>query len=165
MGRAKALNFGLSKCSADYVAILDADDVCLPHRVEAEIAFLDDHLDVAMVGSAQRVIIDKDDQEIRLDVLPTSSDDLHATLAQGQNPFLHSSVMFRADLVRALGGYDEITLLGFLDLKPLCRARGQAQRWRTSSIAWPSSAGTAASTSARNRACSGPSKGARTWKR
>jgi len=54
MGRARALNFGLGKCTAPYVAILDADDIALPQRLQVQIAYLDANTDIVLVGSRYR---------------------------------------------------------------------------------------------------------------
>ena len=35
----------------EYVAVLDHDDICLPERLSVQVAFLDSHPEIAMVGS------------------------------------------------------------------------------------------------------------------
>ena len=53
VGRSRALNIGLEHCRSDYVAILDADDVALAHRISSQAAFLDRHPAIAQ-GSMMR---------------------------------------------------------------------------------------------------------------
>lgn len=48
---AESLNRGLAMARADYVARIDADDLCLPHRAGVQAEFLDAHEDMAVVGS------------------------------------------------------------------------------------------------------------------
>lgn len=35
----------------EYIAVLDHDDICLPNRLETQVKFLDEHKEVAMIGS------------------------------------------------------------------------------------------------------------------
>lgn len=44
----------------EYIAVLDHDDICLPHRLEQQVAFLDKHKDVAMIGSWFELFCRKD---------------------------------------------------------------------------------------------------------
>lgn len=50
-GIGAAMNAALMRARADYVAILDSDDVMEPERLAIQAAFLDDHPDIAAVGS------------------------------------------------------------------------------------------------------------------
>jgi glycosyltransferase involved in cell wall biosynthesis len=107
MGRPRALNFGVARCTAPYVAILDADDVALPHRLHQQVAYLDSHADVALVGSRYRPHIDQHGNPITEDVFPLRSDEIARELSQFRCPMFHSSVMFRKQQVCDAGGYDE----------------------------------------------------------
>jgi glycosyltransferase involved in cell wall biosynthesis len=55
-GRGKALNFGLSKCSGEFVAINDADDYSLPERIEKQVRFMQENPDYGLVGSMSSLI-------------------------------------------------------------------------------------------------------------
>lgn len=46
-----ALNAGLERCKGTYVARMDGDDLCLPQRLEAQAAYLDQHPECGLVGS------------------------------------------------------------------------------------------------------------------
>jgi hypothetical protein len=50
-GRVAALNHAVGLARGRYLANLDADDVALPGRLALPVRFLDDHPDVAVVGS------------------------------------------------------------------------------------------------------------------
>src|ERR1041385_423561 len=50
-GIAQALNTGLRLAYTHYVARFDADDICMPDRLEKQFNFLEDHPDYVMVGS------------------------------------------------------------------------------------------------------------------
>jgi glycosyltransferase involved in cell wall biosynthesis len=102
-GLVAALNRGLSAAAAPLIARLDADDVCMPHRLERQARVLDENPSVVMVGSWAEVI-DATGRPIGRMERPTAHPELARLLDQG-NPFIHSSVMFRTDVVRDLGGY------------------------------------------------------------
>ena len=107
MGRSKALNFGVARCAAPYVAVLDADDVALPHRLRQQVAYLDAHADVALVGSRYRPYIDQDGKPMSEDVFPLRFAEIADELSQFRCPLFHSSVMFRKQRICDAGGYDE----------------------------------------------------------
>jgi len=107
LGRSRALNLGLESCASPYVAILDADDVALPHRLHSQIAYLDTNADVALVGSRYRPFIDKDGNSLHEDIFPVEFSKIARELKGYGCPLFHSSVMFRKEKIRDLGGYDE----------------------------------------------------------
>ena len=47
---AYSLNHCLKYVQGEYVARMDTDDLCLPDRLEKQVAFLDAHPDLAVVG-------------------------------------------------------------------------------------------------------------------
>ena len=69
-GRVAALNAGLALCRAPYVANLDADDVSLRGRLHTTAQYLDEHPDVAAVGSAVEPYVAPEGRAPRL--LPTT---------------------------------------------------------------------------------------------
>jgi hypothetical protein len=104
LGLPRALNRGLAAAKGQLVARQDSDDRSHPRRLAAEVAFLRANPEVALVGTQVRVI----DKRGRISRPPAW---WRATTASGirfqslfDNPFLHSSVLFRRDRV---GGYDE----------------------------------------------------------
>ena len=107
LGRPRALNLGIGRCTSPYIAILDADDVALPHRLREQIAYLDANADVALVGSRYRPFIDKDGKSIGEDIFPLEFSEIAHELRQFRCPLFHSSVMFRKERIRDAGGYDE----------------------------------------------------------
>lgn len=51
MGLAASLNKGLALCTGEYIARMDTDDVCSLNRFERQVAFMDDHTEIAIAGS------------------------------------------------------------------------------------------------------------------
>lgn len=51
IGLTKSLNKGLVVAKGKYIARMDADDISLPERFEKQIAYMDEHLDVVVLGT------------------------------------------------------------------------------------------------------------------
>jgi glycosyltransferase involved in cell wall biosynthesis len=101
LGLTKSLNIGLGLAEGEYIARMDADDVSLPDRFIEEVRYLDDHPDVALVGTGREVI---DEEGIFIEtIIPPNIVSVESLLKK--NPFQHSSVMFRKDLIVKVGGY------------------------------------------------------------
>lgn len=106
LGQVPSLNRGLEAAQGEYIARLDADDVMLPRRLERQTAILDADPAVALVGTWLDVV-DEDGRAIatlRGEIGTYAA--FVAALLTDRVPFGHPSVMYRRDLVRALGGYD-----------------------------------------------------------
>ncbi|MFA5984819.1 MAG: glycosyltransferase family A protein [Methylococcaceae bacterium] len=72
-GVGAATNAGIKAASGDYIAIMDADDIALPTRLEIQQNFLDAEDEIAGVGG-QFLTIDTTNQVCGLDVQATSPD-------------------------------------------------------------------------------------------
>jgi glycosyltransferase involved in cell wall biosynthesis len=106
IGLTRSLNRGLAEARGEYVARQDADDISLPDRFAAQVEFLRMNSNVVLVGtSAMR--IDAKGAKIGTNDMPTTHETIRwASLVD--NPFLHTSVMFRRAVVQQeCGGYDE----------------------------------------------------------
>jgi glycosyltransferase involved in cell wall biosynthesis len=110
-GIVAALNCGLEACRGPIVARMDADDQAAPHRLEAQLAYLQAHPQVAVVGclvSAFPVETVRGGFRVYLEwlnSLVTDADIQREIFVE--SPLPHPSVMFRADPVRAAGGYQD----------------------------------------------------------
>jgi len=103
MGITKTLNKGLQLARGNYVARMDADDICFPERLQRQKAFLDENLNFAMVGSWIEVI-DEIGRKIKRIRFPIVSYLLRWRLLY-TNTFAHSAVMFRKNAVLGISGY------------------------------------------------------------
>jgi glycosyltransferase involved in cell wall biosynthesis len=103
-GLTRALNQGLHLARAELVARLDADDIALPERLARQVAFLEGHPEIGVVGSAAREI-NGDGREVRIVRPPEDDGALRRALIR-RNPMLHSTVVMRRRVVDAVGGYD-----------------------------------------------------------
>jgi glycosyltransferase involved in cell wall biosynthesis len=104
-GISRSRNRALSLSKGDYVAVMDADDVSLPKRLELQVGWLDAHQDVGVLGTAARMVDDLRHREW-YHRPPLDDEQLRHRLIRG-NPFIHSSVTLRRKVLEAVGGYNE----------------------------------------------------------
>jgi glycosyltransferase involved in cell wall biosynthesis len=107
LGLTRTLNKGLRVCAGNYVARHDADDIACPNRLALQIAFLEEHRDVGLLGTQAWWI----DQNGRYKGVVLEKAEEHDSLRWDllfDNGFIHTTVMFRKDIIlEKLGGYDE----------------------------------------------------------
>lgn len=56
LGLTRSLNRGLAEARADYIARIDADDLCRPDRLEVQLAAMERDPDLVILGSGYRII-------------------------------------------------------------------------------------------------------------
>ena len=103
MGLPASLNRGLAIARGRYVARQDADDFSFPHRLERQVAYLDAHSFVGIVGTG-RVTVSESGEAISVYHMPTSDDRIRAWLLR-RSPFCHGTVMARRHFLHDAGGY------------------------------------------------------------
>lgn len=115
-GISRALNNGVERVSAPYVAPLDQDDISLPNRLEIEVAALEDAPGLVCVGGWYEII---DGQGRYLTTIRQPSDEveIQRLALAGHAPVCHSGCMMRRSALVQVGGYDpEFDLAQDLDL-------------------------------------------------
>ena len=98
LGIANSLNNALSLAEGEFVARMDADDVCVAGRFEKQVAAL---ADADVVGSWVTVV-DSSGEELFVRTYPT---DVSSRILR-ECPLAHPAVMFRKLVVVEAGGYD-----------------------------------------------------------
>lgn len=107
-GIVDALNYGLTFCTADFVARHDADDLAYPNRFAVQLDWLERHPDIVAVGAAVRHI-DADGQPTGSVVDLVSPDLADAFQVPSQEPYIiHPFLMVRRDAIEAAGGYRHV---------------------------------------------------------
>jgi glycosyltransferase involved in cell wall biosynthesis len=104
-GRTASLNVGIGVAKAPYIARMDADDVSMPHRLQAQFDFLERHAEVGLLGGAVDVI--NTTRQVILKVcFPLEDAEIKLSLLR-ENPMCHSAVVMRKEVALAAGGYRE----------------------------------------------------------
>ncbi len=109
-----ALNLGLAHCQGRYIARMDADDLCLPQRLEAQAAFLEAHPEVALCGTQVQLFSAEDlsqgyqaYQTWVNGVVSPAEIQRHLFV---ECPLPHPTWMVRRDAYEQLGGYQDDSL-------------------------------------------------------
>jgi glycosyltransferase involved in cell wall biosynthesis len=104
-GVSTASNRGTAEARGEFLARVDADDICLPDRFEKQVAFLREHPDTVAVGS-RVMFIDPDGLELfEMPGLKLSHEEIDAGLLKVEWTILQPATMFRTSALRAIGGY------------------------------------------------------------
>jgi glycosyltransferase involved in cell wall biosynthesis len=104
-GLIATLNRGIDLARGPLVARMDADDVCWPDRLARQVAFMDAHPDVVLLGGAYR-LIDDADRPIKTFRPPTDHATLDAQCLATTQPICHPLAMIRRSAIDRVGRYD-----------------------------------------------------------
>jgi glycosyltransferase involved in cell wall biosynthesis len=104
-GVSAASNHGTRLARGEFLARVDADDICLPDRFAKQIAFLREHPDVVAVGS-RVMFVDPDGLELfEMPGLKLSHEEIDEGLLNVEWTILQPATMFRTSALKAVGGY------------------------------------------------------------
>ncbi|MEO1153538.1 MAG: glycosyltransferase [Pseudomonadota bacterium] len=106
-GLIATLNEAMDRARGVYLARMDADDIALPGRFAAQVAFLDAHPEVVVLGTAV-LLVDAEGLPLRPFGELTDHGAIDAAHLEGRGAtIVHPSAMIRAEALRAVGGYDD----------------------------------------------------------
>lgn len=104
LGLAATLNRGIDEARGEFIARMDADDLCEKERIEAQAAYMDAHPDIGLCGTWVRTFGRKRRRTWRY---PRTPDAIRAEMIF-HCPIAHPTVMFRRDLFQHHGlRYDD----------------------------------------------------------
>ncbi len=126
-GTQAARNTAIRASTGEFIALLDSDDVWLPHKLERQIPLLADQRVGLVYGYAYRVDASgqiSDGGRPFGEVMPATLSQVEALLIRNPVPTL--SAVFRRTCISSLGGFDE-AFVGIADRDMWLRI---ASRWR-----------------------------------
>lgn len=105
LGLATSLNKALKHTQGNFIARMDADDICLPKRFETQLKFMEDNPDIDLCGSWVK-LIDKKGKIVGDKTYPTSSAMINKVLPL-YNPIIHPTFFAKRSFFIKNHGYDE----------------------------------------------------------
>ena len=104
-GLAASLNIGWRQARGELIARMDADDLCLPERLQRQVQFMTAHPEVGVLGTGAEFMT-HDGRTLGHASRPRQHEELTRRILR-ENPFFHPSVMVRQSFYEAMDGYDE----------------------------------------------------------
>ena len=95
--------FTLMNPNAEFIAVLDSDDIALPTRLQRQVTFLQEHPEIGAVGSSI-IIINENSSVTSFRNYPSTPEDVRSS-ALKSNPMAHSTLMMRRSVQLMLGDY------------------------------------------------------------
>lgn len=105
-GLAAARNSGIRASSSEYVVFLDADDRLMPKALEVNLAQFAAHPECGFVYGAHCLIDATGQIRTPLPLRPIGEDPFATMLAQNAVG-MHATVLYRRELLEAMGGFDK----------------------------------------------------------
>lgn len=103
-GIVASLNKGIELSRGIYIARQDHDDIAFPTRIERQVNYMKQNPDCGLLGTWAEIW---DEKNCTLGTLtPPDSDIVLRERLLFDNPFVHSSIMFRKRLLEKIAGYD-----------------------------------------------------------
>jgi len=103
-GLPACLNVGMKLARGKYIIRFDTDDVCLPERIEKQLAFFKDNPEVVLLSAP----IAEFDLEMKTKLgvrnLPATHEEIYK-MAKWRDPFNHPASAYLTEVALKLGGY------------------------------------------------------------
>jgi len=110
-GLGEALRIGSELCSGEYILRMDSDDVSNPERFEKQIAYVEAHPEIDVLGTDIAEFnqsISEEDKRVR--ACPANHSDI-VKMGKKRNPMNHVSVCMKKSALIKSGGYKTLLLL------------------------------------------------------
>ncbi len=105
IGLTKSLNIAISKSNGELIARNDADDISDKNRIEKQVNYFKKNKEVGVLGTWYSVISDNDNER-EYEYRYSNDHNILLEMLFERNPFCHSSVMIKKDILKKLGGYN-----------------------------------------------------------
>lgn len=103
-GLGKALNFGIQKCSNEFIARMDTDDIAKPNRFELQIKEFEQDKELMLCGAQIAEFADNPAEITGYRNVPLKHNEI-LNFAKKRNPFNHMTIMFKKQAVQNVGSY------------------------------------------------------------
>lgn len=110
-GLSAALNTGIEEAQLEWLARMDADDICLPDRFEKQWEVIESQPDLAILGSWIEEFDETMETSIAIRKLPADHEAILA-YARWRCPFNHMTVMYRKSVLKTIGTYKNYGAVG-----------------------------------------------------
>ena len=102
-----ASRYGVQNCSFDYIARMDADDYCLPERIEKQMELFAENDKLGAVGCLVEEFIGEPENIISRVALPEKHSDI-IKFAKKRCPIRHSALLIKKEALISCGNYSDI---------------------------------------------------------
>lgn len=109
-GLGPALSHGLTFCSHEYVARMDADDISLPDRFEKQLAYFEKYPQTTILGGQIQEVDAESLAPVAIRRVPRTDGEIKQFL-KTRCPFNHMAVMYKKSAVLAAGNYTPFHLM------------------------------------------------------
>lgn len=104
LGTGGALENTWQKCKYEYIAKMDSDDISVPDRLEKEMAYLEEHPDVDVIGANSLEFYNETNKLSGIKILPAEHEKI-IKLLKTRCPMCHPSMIMKRSIVEKAGGY------------------------------------------------------------
>lgn len=110
-GLGEALRIGSEKCTGDYIFRMDADDISDPERFSKQIAYVEAHPEIDVLGTdIAEFQVSELEENKRVRVCPADHDSI-VKMGKSRNPMNHVTVCIKKTALQKCGGYKTLLLL------------------------------------------------------
>ena len=110
LGLGEALRIGSEKCTGDYILRMDSDDISDAQRFEKQIAYIEAHPDIDVLGTDIAEFNISLDEDMRVRQCPEKHEDIVA-MGKRRNPMNHVTVCMKKSALEKCGGYETLLLV------------------------------------------------------
>lgn len=110
LGLGEALRIGAEACTGDYILRMDSDDISVETRFEKQIAYMESHPEIDVLGTDIAEFEEVPGEHMRLRVCPEKHEDI-VKMGKRRNPMNHVSVCLKREALEKCGGYQSLLLL------------------------------------------------------
>ena len=95
------------KCTYDWIARMDSDDISIPDRFEKQVEFLKQHKNIDVLGSNITEFGENPEDVISIKRMPNTHADIRAMLRR-RTRICHVTAFIRKEKLLAAGGYQDL---------------------------------------------------------